>query len=569
MKKASSCDDLKSWSIFQELDDISSTTWNLKKVLEFILQAALDLTDTIDGTGNISLVKEYRNKQYLIPYFIHGKKYEGKKSIPVESDFEIMLQAIKTKKTMNINQGDADWQKYYYERIPNMKSELVVPLKVRGKPIGVINLESPEKFAFTKSDEEIVQNLAKKAIIAIQRTRLINSIKEIGIAGCTKKESDLVALILKRASEFLGAYVASFWKYHDFSENFIFQKCIGHHNELCERSIEISFIGSYFGKVLKCKKIGIEKLESICKNKNFKQDYFCKLLNDGLKSIISLPLFINNIPVGIINLYIEEELNKEKWKDSWENNFLDLLAAQASITIYNHEVYKNLEESIGRSSFSYIRDMIRLITHRLNNSVGNIRADAIDLLARPSTLETKSRYIIEGIKEEAEKALRVPEELGNFVARLDTEKVSVKVNEVVQQILSQEKYEGIEFNLINLEGLAPVKANYGILREIFAELFKNASRAMPNGGEITISAKVWSGDRVRITVNDTGYGIAKNDLKKIFDYGFTNWRDGKGVGDGLAIIKTTIEIDHKGRVFVDSKVGVGTTFIIELPIYSG
>ncbi|MBN1932322.1 MAG: GAF domain-containing protein [Desulfobacterales bacterium] len=559
----------KRFAILQELDDLLNTTWNLKKVLKFILQAALEFTNSTNGNGSISLVKERGNKQYLILYLIAAEGYEDKKYLSFNSEKGIQLQAIKRKRTININYGDDDWQKYYYERMPNIKSELVVPLKVRGKPVGVISLESPKKFAFTKTDEEIVERLAKKAIIAIQRTRLINSIKEIGIAGCTKKESDLVELILKRASEFLGAYVASFWKYHDFSEKFIFQQCIGYNDELWERSIEISFRGSFFGKVIKGKKISIEKLESICKNKNFKQDYFCKLLNDGLKSIISIPLFVNNIPVGIINLYIEEELNKEKWKDSWENNFLDVFAAQASIAIYNHEIYKDLEESIDRSSFSYIRDMIRLITHRLNNSVGNIRADAIDLLAHSPTLDTNSRFVIEGIKEEAEKALRVPEELGNFVARLDTEKVSVKVNEVIQQILSQEKYDGIEFNLANLDGIPPAKANYGILREIFAELFKNASRAMPNGGEITISAKVWSNDRLRISINDTGYGIEKSDLKKIFDYGFTCWRDGKGVGDGLAIIQTTIEVDHKGRVFVDSKVGVGTTFIIELPVYLG
>ncbi len=94
-------------------------------------------------------------------------------------------------------------------------------------------------------------------------------------------------------------------------------------------------------------------------------------------------------------------------------------------------------------------------------------------------------------------------------------------------------------------------------------LLVNASHAIKGQGEIFIKTRVRDGT-VMIEFQDTGIGIADEDLSRIFDPGFTKKGFGVGTGLGLSIVYQIIE-DHKGRVEVESEFGKGTTFRLILP----
>jgi signal transduction histidine kinase len=85
---------------------------------------------------------------------------------------------------------------------------------------------------------------------------------------------------------------------------------------------------------------------------------------------------------------------------------------------------------------------------------------------------------------------------------------------------------------------------------------------MPEGGRLNIKTGV-KGDFAEITLKDTGEGIPKENLKKIFDPLFTT--KAKGIGLGLSIVKGMID-NHKGMIEVKSKVGKGTAFTVKLPV---
>jgi signal transduction histidine kinase len=87
---------------------------------------------------------------------------------------------------------------------------------------------------------------------------------------------------------------------------------------------------------------------------------------------------------------------------------------------------------------------------------------------------------------------------------------------------------------------------------------------MPNGGTLTFRASAQT-NRVVIEVQDSGHGIASDDLSKIFEPFFTTKEVGKGTGLGLAVCYGIVT-EHDGRLSVRSNVGVGTTFSIFLPI---
>ena len=104
----------------------------------------------------------------------------------------------------------------------------------------------------------------------------------------------------------------------------------------------------------------------------------------------------------------------------------------------------------------------------------------------------------------------------------------------------------------------------GELNQVFMHLLRNAIEAIAGKGVIKIVTDV-EGSKVKVSISDTGKGIEKAHLSKIFDPGFTTRSGGVGMGLGLSIVYNIIE-KHHGEIQVNSKVGEGTEFIITLPI---
>lgn len=118
------------------------------------------------------------------------------------------------------------------------------------------------------------------------------------------------------------------------------------------------------------------------------------------------------------------------------------------------------------------------------------------------------------------------------------------------------------------DSLPAISADPRNMDEIMINLLNNAIKYTPEGGGITVKAGK-SGDFVRITISDTGYGIPQDAIPRIFDkfYRVKNERTRKisGSGLGLPIVKGIVEM-HLGTIKVDSKIGEGTTVTIEFPI---
>lgn len=126
------------------------------------------------------------------------------------------------------------------------------------------------------------------------------------------------------------------------------------------------------------------------------------------------------------------------------------------------------------------------------------------------------------------------------------------------------------------EGLSPVYADDGQIRQVFRNMVLNAKEAMPEGGVIRVIAEniildkddgvLKEGKYVKITIKDSGKGIPEEILPKIFDPYFTTKQMGsdKGMGLGLAVCYSIIK-KHDGHITVESKAGEGSTFHIYIP----
>jgi len=114
------------------------------------------------------------------------------------------------------------------------------------------------------------------------------------------------------------------------------------------------------------------------------------------------------------------------------------------------------------------------------------------------------------------------------------------------------------------------------IHRCLSNLLTNAIQAMPRGGDLTVNTCLaadpalaasrtdrTSDPMIRVTIADTGQGIPPERLSRIFDPFYTTKE--KGLGLGMAITHRIVE-DHKGTIDVQSQVGLGTTFIIHLPL---
>ena len=144
--------------------------------------------------------------------------------------------------------------------------------------------------------------------------------------------------------------------------------------------------------------------------------------------------------------------------------------------------------------------------------------------------------------------------------------IPVKVEDRLEEALKIARYATVLQDLSIVRNFAEnleVLANPDELLQVFVNLMTNAIQAIDGKGTLTLST--WCQDGLaKISITDTGHGIPKEYLEKIFEPSFTTKPPGKGTGLGLHNVREIIK-KYRGDLTVDTKVGTGTTFTIEFP----
>ncbi|MCJ7776779.1 MAG: HAMP domain-containing histidine kinase, partial [Sedimentisphaerales bacterium] len=178
----------------------------------------------------------------------------------------------------------------------------------------------------------------------------------------------------------------------------------------------------------------------------------------------------------------------------------------------------------------------------------------------------------------AKRLSRLIEDILN-ISRIESGLIKVNKEPVSLTILIEEQLQMIKSYAEekNIEVISPkpivfdqVYADKDMISQVIVNLLSNAVKYTRSGGSVTIKAEV---DEIaviaRVTVTDTGVGIPESELPRLFEKFYrveANKNMAKGTGLGLNLVKQIIEKVHNGRMFVESKVGVGSTFGFELPL---
>ncbi|HKQ32476.1 MAG TPA: ATP-binding protein, partial [Thermodesulfobacteriota bacterium] len=309
-----------------------------------------------------------------------------------------------------------------------------------------------------------------------------------------------------------------------------------------------------------------------------------------LNSSLIIPLFFKKQLIGFIAL---GEKKSGLSYTSRDVKLLKLLANQSAIAIENALAFKLVEDyakKLEKTNKELKDTQAQLVHAEKMSAIGQLAAGVAHEIRNPLNIIEGARYYISTYMMDKENAEVVGEYLEYIKHEID------RTNRLIDSLLKFSKAEPPYFERVNInsvlenvvilvrkqlsdnrialtlrldETLPTIMADPNQLWQVFINIILNAVQAMPKGGDLTVeTSNHWeefaSGDSNHIYIHfkDTGVGIDKEDITKIFDPFFT--KKDMGTGLGLSIAYKIIE-KHKGRIIVESEKGSGTIFTIELP----
>ena len=218
------------------------------------------------------------------------------------------------------------------------------------------------------------------------------------------------------------------------------------------------------------------------------------------------------------------------------------------------------------------QEIAQRLAHEIKNPLTPIKLSAQRILRKhetePEELDRILVPAVTAIIQEVENLNSLLTEFKNF-ARLPTPKIeAVNLRKLLEETVAAyaSSFHAVTIGFNNIDPAIIVQADQGQLKQVFANLIKNAVEAMDERGEIFISAdlvKKGNSHYCRIQIQDTGPGIEETNRDKVFNPYFTTKRHGTGLG--LAIVERII-FDHNGQIWFETQTAAGTTFFIDLPL---
>ncbi|MDD5194559.1 MAG: ATP-binding protein [Candidatus Omnitrophica bacterium] len=237
-----------------------------------------------------------------------------------------------------------------------------------------------------------------------------------------------------------------------------------------------------------------------------------------------------------------------------------------------NEMTKKLKRAKERERLSAIGEAVAWITHELKNSLVSIKS-FVQLFPERHNDEKFVDRFGRLIPPEINRLERIFRELSDFSSHSELMITKINPKEIIDNTLEIMKEEFIKRKITLIYNPQNVnfhsEADPERLKQVFMNLIINSMNAMPEGGSLAVSVDLLSKEtlnsptHIEVRVKDTGKGISREMCEKMFEP-FHATKNG-GMGLGLTISRKIIE-QHKGDIRVESELGKGTTFIVELPL---
>ncbi len=464
---------------------------------------------------------------------------------------------------------------------PDTQSELAVPLLVADDLIGVMNVESSRPNAFTSDDAHLLQALAGQLAALIdnahlheetqQRLAEVSTLyrfaEQLGKSLELDALLDLIVTTLREVLHCRGVSLALL----DQESQVLEIKAAAGLQPKWRTSAKLKVGEGVSGKVAAtATPLYVPDARSL-------PDFI--FFDPVVRSLLVVPLMVQERVIG--TLAIDQTLPDAFTQD--DERVVSIAAAQAAMAIENAQLYATLKERANNLEQAYrelqevdrVKDeLIQNVSHELRTPLTFIKGYAELLLDGDlGPLTAAQRDALHIVDEKTNALTRLVNDI-IYLQRVQRESLNLALQDMgeLARLALQSCEAAVALSGINLRSdieadLPLIPVDRDRINQVFDNLLGNAIKFSQSGGAISIAVKD-DGDEIRITVSDTGIGIPADKLDKVFDRfyqvdGSATRRYG-GAGLGLAIVRRIIEA-HGGRIWAESIVGQGSSFIFQLP----
>jgi len=473
---------------------------------------------------------------------------------------------------------------------------LAVPMLHKGHAIGAITLGRVEPGEFSDTQVQLLRTFAAQAVIAIENVRLFKEL-ETRTQELTRSVDELTALgdvsralsstldletvlqtIVTRANQIAGTAGRTIWEYDEPREDF--QLRASHYADDADAAVLQAL-----GRVTTLRRgQGVTtqvmerrqpvQIHDITAEGAYESPIRRPLIEAGHRALLGVPLLSEDQVIGVLAV-------TRKSPGAFEPEAVQLLttfATQSALAIQNARLFLEIEdksrqlEVASQHKSEFLANMSHELRTPLNAIIGfsevlgermfgelNEKQDEYlkDIHASGQHLLSLINDILDLSKIEAD---RMELELTDF-------NLPATLDNALTLVRERAGRRGIALGLTVDERLEQIRADERKVRQVVLNLLSNAIKFTPEGGRIEVRA-VPVDAMVEISVRDTGVGIAPEDQEAIFEefrQVGTAAKKVEGTGLGLALSRKFVEL-HGGSIWVQSQVGVGSTFTFSIPM---
>jgi signal transduction histidine kinase/DNA-binding response OmpR family regulator/putative methionine-R-sulfoxide reductase with GAF domain len=546
-------------ALYQASKSLSST-----EHLDILLDKIVSLATSVIGAkmGSIMLIQEPKNILTiksaigLEPEIIEHTKLELGKSIAgyvAQKGAPLIIEDIEN------DQKFKRLSKKHYAT----KSLLCVPLKIKEKVLGVINLSDKVTGApFNQDDLRLLTTFASQAAIAIddahhfeqtkKKIEELSILYEIASTLSTLESFEKISdFIFERVKRIMGVDFALWFGWSEKEKQLSLDFCQGLENKRTDSKNASHFqISLEKQEILDSDKLNAKIKEKLKENFN---------LSPYLDSVASFPIIAEGMLHGVLSVGNREHrtISEE------EKHLISIIASQSA------SVYERQKSILNATRLLTMGSMVSEITHDLKKPLTNIKGVLQLLKEKWSDTDAKEKFF-DMVEQEIFRLNELAKEIVNFSNPHKYELEKKDIRHTLDRALNLVKPDLDTRKIalkIDYQEVPHVFINENEIMEVLLNIILNAIEAMPEGGELGVSLrpdqKSKNGAQIlQIGIADTGCGIAPENLSRIFDRYFTTKKEGTGLG--LTVVERIVKA-HGGFVSVKSEPGKGTSFFVNLP----
>lgn len=548
----------------QVIDQEISSTLDLDRVLDRIVQKSMEYVGVADGYGTLQLYDEktaelvVRAQRNLPP-----EKANLRLKLDAPGITPLVARTGKPKAVFNTTR-----EPDYAALVPGMRSELAVPLIGDDRLIGVLNLESRTPRAFNDADVQFLTLLAGQAVVAIQNAQYVQRLEQLrrGLATIASAASlrDVLEQIAESTLTVLEADDAVIYPYDPETGEFLVAQVVHRGPQETRFQPGPPRAGGVAYTVLDLGLIVVDDVTlpppELGQRLDRQDGWLAQLDCQSFAGVLLRDA--RNRPLGV--LYVDYR-RPHRFTEA-ERDLIRAFADQAAIAIQNarQEAQRRRAETLAAVS-TFGANFV----HRVINLLGTLPPNfaKVEKAIREDDPERLSRYL-DLLASDVQRVREIMAAAQKIRSLPQGSETALAVNELITQALRARTLPGnVQVECALAPDLPPLRANHDSLFNLLANLIDNALQAMPRGGDLRLGSRLTDDGRwIVVEVADTGVGMPEHVRNRIFEPFYTT--RGEGLGIGLWLARWAVQ-EVGGDIAVTSEPQQGTTVTVHLPAARG